>query len=102
MEKRDDVKLIGEEGTRNDESDDEETGVREMADQIDLKAVHATLKVRFYTRLRHDYSTDQHACQQNDKRYLMFAHEPEKREQWIEDYVENKLKAPKTTVHQRD
>lgn len=45
MEKRDDVKLIGEEGTRNDESDDEETGVREMADQIDLKAVHATLKV---------------------------------------------------------
>lgn len=82
MEKRDDVKLIGEEGTRNDESDDEETGVREMADQIDLKAVHATLK--------------------NDKRYLMFSHQPEKREQWIEDYLENKLKAPKTTVHQRD
>lgn len=45
MEKREDVKLIGEEGTRNDESDDEETGVRDMADQVDIKAVHATLKV---------------------------------------------------------
>ncbi|GAA5942045.1 uncharacterized protein JCM15063_004280 [Sporobolomyces koalae] len=82
MEKRDEVKLIGEEGTRNDESDDEETGAREMADQVDLKAVHATLK--------------------NDKRYLMWNHEPEKREEWIEDYVENKLTAPKMTVHQRD
>lgn len=46
MDKREDVKLIGEEGTRNDESEDEETGAREMADQVDLKAVHATLKVR--------------------------------------------------------
>ncbi|GAA5912393.1 uncharacterized protein JCM6883_005654 [Sporobolomyces salmoneus] len=82
MEKREEVKLIGEEGTRNDESDDEETGVREMADQVDLKAVHATLK--------------------NDKRYLIWNHEPEKREEWIEDYVENKLTAPKMTVHQRD
>ncbi|GAA5880153.1 hypothetical protein JCM16303_001231 [Sporobolomyces ruberrimus] len=82
MDKREDVKLIGEEGARNDESEDEETGAREMADQVDLKAVHATLK--------------------NDKRYLIWAHQPEKRQEWIEDYVENKLTAPKTTVHQRD
>jgi len=49
MEKREDVKLIGEEGTRNDESDDEETGAREMAEQVDLKAVHATLKVSVHS-----------------------------------------------------
>ncbi|GAA6017121.1 hypothetical protein JCM11491_003267 [Sporobolomyces phaffii] len=82
MEKREDVKLIGEEGTRNDESEDDETGAREMAEQVDLKAVHATLK--------------------NDKRYLVWSHEPGKRAEWIEDYVENKLTAPKMTVHQRD
>ncbi|GAA5965583.1 hypothetical protein JCM3765_004742 [Sporobolomyces pararoseus] len=82
LEKREEVKLIGEEGTRNDESDDEETGVREMAEQVDLKAVHATLK--------------------NDKRYLIWNHQPEKRDEWIEDYVENKLTAPKMTVHQTD
>ncbi|GAA5999822.1 hypothetical protein JCM5350_008228, partial [Sporobolomyces pararoseus] len=83
LEKREEVKLIGQEGTRNDESDeDDETGVREMAEQVDLKAVHATLK--------------------NDKRYLIWNHQPEKRDEWIEDYVENKLTAPKMTVHQRD
>ncbi|GAA6063682.1 hypothetical protein JCM10212_003349 [Sporobolomyces blumeae] len=82
MEKREQVKLIGEEGTRNDESDDDEPDQRDMADQVDLKAVHATLK--------------------NDKRYLQWSHEPEKRDEWIEDYVENRLTAPKTTVHQRD
>ncbi|GAA5882252.1 hypothetical protein JCM3774_004064 [Rhodotorula dairenensis] len=80
MEKREKGKLIGEEGVRED-SDDEEPDSREMADQIDLKAIHAVLK--------------------NDKRYLEFDHVPEDREWWVEDYVNN-LAAPKTTVHQRE
>ncbi|GAA5873908.1 hypothetical protein JCM1840_000224 [Sporobolomyces johnsonii] len=83
MEKREEVKLIGEEGQREGDDDDEdEPGVREMAEQVDLRAVHATLK--------------------HDKRYLVFDHDPDARDAWIEDYVENRLAAPKTTVHQRD
>ncbi|CEQ43132.1 SPOSA6832_05033 [Sporobolomyces salmonicolor] len=82
MEKREEVKLIGEEGQREGDDDDEEPGVREMAEQVDLRAVHATLK--------------------HDKRYLQFDHDPDARDRWIEDYVENRLSAPKTTVHQRD
>jgi len=46
LEKREKVALIGQEGTRNDESDDDEADTREMAEQIDLKAIHAVLKVR--------------------------------------------------------
>ncbi|TNY17884.1 peptide-binding protein [Rhodotorula diobovata] len=81
LEKREKVALIGQEGTRNDESDDDEADTREMAEQIDLKAIHAVLK--------------------NDKRYLEFDHVPEERERWVEEYTEN-LAAPKATVHQRD
>lgn len=80
MEKREKGKLIGEEGVRED-SEDEEPDAREMAEQIDLKAIHAVLR--------------------NDKRYLEFDHVPEDRERWVEDYVNN-LAAPKTTVHQRE
>ncbi|GAA6009250.1 uncharacterized protein JCM10292_000748 [Rhodotorula paludigena] len=80
LEKREKVALIGEEGQRNDESDDE-ADTREMAEQIDLRAIHAVLK--------------------NDKRYLEFNHVPEDRERWVEEYTKN-LAAPKTTVHQRD
>ncbi|BGP07531.1 hypothetical protein JCM10049v2_003369 [Rhodotorula toruloides] len=80
MEKREDVKMIGEEGVRED-SEDEEPDVKAMAEQVDLRAIHAVLK--------------------NDKRYLEFNHVPEERARWVEEYVEN-LAAPKTTVHQRD
>lgn len=45
MEKREAGKLIGEEGVRED-SEDEEPDAREMAEQIDLKAIHAVLRVR--------------------------------------------------------
>ena len=45
MEKREKGKLIGEEGVRED-SEDEEPDAREMAEQIDLKAIHAVLRVR--------------------------------------------------------
>ncbi|KAJ3555890.1 hypothetical protein NM688_g2331 [Phlebia brevispora] len=34
----------------------------------------------------------------NDKRYLMFDHVPEEREQWLRDYLVN-LTAPKLSVH---
>lgn len=44
MEKREKGKLIGEEGVRED-SEDEEPDAREMAEQIDLKAIHAVLRV---------------------------------------------------------
>ncbi|GAA5905251.1 hypothetical protein JCM8208_000327, partial [Rhodotorula glutinis] len=81
LEKRDKVALIGQEGTRNDESDDDEPDTRDMAEQIDLKAIHAVLK--------------------NDKRYLEFDHVPDERARWVEEYTEN-LAAPKATVHQRD
>ncbi|GAA5941470.1 hypothetical protein JCM3775_004934 [Rhodotorula graminis] len=81
LEKRDKVALIGQEGTRNDESDDDEPDTRDMAEQIDLKAIHAVLK--------------------NDKRYLEFDHVPDDRARWVEEYTEN-LAAPKATVHQRD
>ncbi|GAA6056664.1 hypothetical protein JCM3770_006335 [Rhodotorula araucariae] len=81
LEKHEKPALIGQEGTRNDESDDEEADTREMAEQIDLKAIHAVLK--------------------NDKRYLEFDHVPEERARWVEEYTEN-LAAPKATVHQRD
>ncbi|GAA5990836.1 hypothetical protein JCM10908_000039 [Rhodotorula pacifica] len=80
MEKREKGKLIGEEGVRED-SDEEEPDSREMAEQIDLRAIHAVLR--------------------NDKRYLEFDHVPEDREKWVEEYVNN-LAAPKTTVHQRE
>ncbi|BGP15676.1 hypothetical protein JCM10213v2_003665 [Rhodosporidiobolus nylandii] len=82
MERREKTALIGEEGKRNDESDEDEgPSMQDMAEQVDLKAIHAVLK--------------------NDKRYLQFAHMPEERDRWIEEYVDN-LAAPKTTVHQRD
>ncbi|GAA5968989.1 hypothetical protein JCM11641_000802 [Rhodosporidiobolus odoratus] len=81
LEKREEVKLIEEEGKRNDESDEEEMGVREMAEQVDMKAIHAVLK--------------------QDKRYLEIDHMPEERHRWLEEYVEG-LSAPKTTMHQRD
>ncbi|GAA6013926.1 hypothetical protein JCM10207_000168 [Rhodosporidiobolus poonsookiae] len=82
MEKREKATLIGEEGTRNDESDEEDgPGMREMAEQVDMKAIHAVLR--------------------QDKRYLDFNHMPEERDRWIEDYVAN-LAAPKTTMHQKE
>lgn len=110
MEKREDVKMIGEEGVRED-SEDEEPDVKAMAEQVDLRAIHAVLKVRCH-RLSHSlriscrWDVDAHGqwClrfSQNDKRYLEFNHVPEERARWVEEYVEN-LAAPKTTVHQRD
>lgn len=45
MDKREKGKLIGEEGVRED-SEDEEPDSREMAEQIDLKAIHSVLRVR--------------------------------------------------------
>ncbi|BGP47585.1 hypothetical protein JCM10450v2_003448 [Rhodotorula kratochvilovae] len=81
LEKHEKPALIGQEGTRNDESDEEEADTREMAEQIDLKAIHAVLK--------------------NDKRYLEFDHVPDERARWVEEYTEN-LAAPKATVHQRE
>lgn len=108
MEKREKGKLIGEEGVRED-SDDEEPDSREMADQVDLKAIHAVLKVRLRALLLPVRTSvvltvplaRAFAPRQNDKRYLEFDHVPEDRERWVEDYVNN-LAAPKTTVHQRE
>ncbi|GAA6039894.1 hypothetical protein JCM8097_006787 [Rhodosporidiobolus ruineniae] len=84
-EKTEKVALIGQGGEvrREGEVDeeDEEMGLGEMAEQVDMRAIHAVLR--------------------QDKRYLEFNHVPEDRERWIEEYVD-RLAAPKMTMHQRD
>ncbi|GAA5834689.1 hypothetical protein JCM11251_003633 [Rhodosporidiobolus azoricus] len=83
MATKEKVELIGQEGKRNDEVDeeDEEVGMGEMAQQVGLKQIHAVLR--------------------QDARYLAFAHLAEERDRWIEDYVDN-LAAPNMTLHQRE
>ncbi|KAI5475112.1 transcription elongation regulator 1 [Pseudohyphozyma bogoriensis] len=69
-------------GKAEDEDDDEgELGTKELAKQIDLKAIHAVLK--------------------HDKRYLIFDHMPDERDEWTKDFVDH-LAKPKMTAHQRD
>ncbi|KAK4055973.1 hypothetical protein OIO90_002966 [Microbotryomycetes sp. JL221] len=68
------------EGDEDEDDDDEMPSLTEMARQIDLPAIHKTLK--------------------HDKRYTQFDFDPDAREQWVKDYLEE-LKAPKQTVHQR-
>jgi len=75
------------EGAIEVKADEDEDGeedapdLREMAEQVDVRAIEQVLK--------------------HDKRYLMWAHEPEQRTKWVEDYLA-KLAPPKQTVHQKD
>jgi len=54
--------------------------LRAMAAQIDMKELHAVLK--------------------HDKRYAMFDDDPDLRDTWLREHVEN-LTRPKQTVYQR-
>ncbi|KAI0080892.1 hypothetical protein K474DRAFT_1636919 [Panus rudis PR-1116 ss-1] len=60
------------------EDTEEVVDMKALAKTVDLKEMVQVLK--------------------NDKRYLMFDHVPEKREQWLRDYLAN-LSAPKLSVH---
>ncbi len=75
-----------EEGAIEVRDEDEEEGedapdLREMAGQVDVRAIEQVLK--------------------HDKRYLIWAHEPEQRTRWVEDYLA-RLAPPKQTVHQKE
>lgn len=88
----------------DEDEEDEDEGALDigvMAQQIDLKAIHAVLKVRFLF-LSTPVQSAQHWSygSQHDKRYLIFDHEPEQRHQWIKDYLAV-LEAPKLTAHQK-
>jgi len=74
------------EGAIEVKDEDEEEGedapdLREMAGQVDVRAIEQVLK--------------------HDKRYLMWVHEPEMRTRWVEDYLA-RLAPPKQTVHQKE
>ncbi|KAG0148938.1 hypothetical protein CROQUDRAFT_654300 [Cronartium quercuum f. sp. fusiforme G11] len=69
---------IGEEGQEEDE--DEVVDLRDMAKSIDLSEIETVLK--------------------KDKRWIVWDHDPDKRELWIRAYLEN-LAAPKLTVYQK-
>ncbi|SCZ93800.1 BZ3500_MvSof-1268-A1-R1_Chr6-3g08893 [Microbotryum saponariae] len=77
----DKVKVMGEEGAEDSEDEDEMPSIVEMAKQVDLPAIQKVLR--------------------HDKRYLVFDHVSEKREQWLKEYLAN-LSAPKQTVHQKE
>ncbi|SCV67476.1 BQ2448_5087 [Microbotryum intermedium] len=77
----DKVKVMGEEGAEDSEDEDEMPSIVEMAKQVDLPAIQKVLR--------------------HDKRYLVFDHVPQEREQWLKEYLGN-LTAPKQTVHQKE
>ncbi|SGZ28696.1 BQ5605_C027g10412 [Microbotryum silenes-dioicae] len=77
----DKVKVMGEEGAEDSEDEDEMPSIVEMAKQVDLPAIQKVLR--------------------HDKRFIVFDHVPEKREQWLKEYLAN-LSAPKQTVHQKE
>jgi transcription elongation regulator 1 len=92
----------------DDDAVDEEgitggTDLKEMAKQIDTKAIHAVLKVRaaFLSGLFCTSRVLTICYRKHDKRYLVFDHLGEERSQWIEDYI-SQLTAPKLTVYQKD
>ncbi|KAI9001432.1 hypothetical protein BD414DRAFT_452913 [Trametes punicea] len=61
-----------------DDEDEEQVDMKALAKNVDLKEMIKVLK--------------------NDKRYLVFDHVPEQREQWLRDYL-SQLSAPTLSVH---
>ncbi|KAI5120418.1 hypothetical protein M0805_006919 [Coniferiporia weirii] len=72
---------VGAEDLAGEGEGDEESG------KIDLKALARSIDVREIERVL-----------KNDKRYVVFDHNPEQREKWVRAHVE-KLVAPKLSVH---
>ncbi|KAM0787358.1 hypothetical protein ACM66B_003444 [Microbotryomycetes sp. NB124-2] len=68
------------EGDEDEEGEDDMPSLVEMAKQVDLPAIHKTLK--------------------HDKRYTQFDYDAESRDRWVKAYLDE-LGAPKQTVHQR-
>jgi len=64
---------IGEE-----DDDNERVDMKKLAKAVDVSGIKSVLK--------------------SDKRYIVFDHVPEQREQWIRDYVSN-MKPPQLSVH---
>ncbi|KAF9058208.1 hypothetical protein BJ165DRAFT_1426379 [Panaeolus papilionaceus] len=60
------------------EMEEEKVDMKVLAKNVDLREMEKVLK--------------------NDKRYIMFDHVPEKREEWLREYLSN-LAAPKLSVH---
>lgn len=81
----------------------DETDLKTLAAQVDLRELEAVLSVRkggsslFAEQV--PVLTCLVICVQHDKRYTIFDAEPEQRQQWIKEYLV-KLGRPKKTVHQ--
>ncbi|KAI0322431.1 hypothetical protein OF83DRAFT_1093237, partial [Amylostereum chailletii] len=76
-------------GVKRDDTigeDDGEAG----GGNVDMKVLAQSVDLR-----------DMEKVLKNDKRYIVFSHIPEQREQWLRDYLSS-LSAPKLSVHLAD